>query len=290
VGALIRKNVVASWDMSELTGVVFEQTLNWGYVGLVGSGLPVLNVGRQVSLSTKPLALNNFPNVLVVQGTKFPLMFRMDQGDLADRVARIRALVSAGRNSQPYSSPATGIDPMDQLRKLGELRDVGVVSTGEFEAKKAELLGSPGHSSKNGSTGPDTDREADTNTTDAQTRDSQIAGTKECPDCAERVKQAARICRFCRHEFWAEGETAPTTRPADPTGLIDDVAGQSDAVPEAVKIVVWQRDKGKCVLCGDHRNLVIGRVVPASRGGASTPANLKLLCEACSRRMNGPAA
>lgn len=32
-------------------------------------------------------------------------------------------------------------DPVEQLRKLGELRDAGVLSDDEFEAKKAELLG-----------------------------------------------------------------------------------------------------------------------------------------------------
>jgi hypothetical protein len=28
-----------------------------------------------------------------------------------------------------------------------------------------------------------------------------VAGSKVCPDCAETVLAAARICRFCRHEF-----------------------------------------------------------------------------------------
>lgn len=27
------------------------------------------------------------------------------------------------------------------------------------------------------------------------------SATKVCPECAERVQAAARICRFCRHEF-----------------------------------------------------------------------------------------
>ncbi len=32
---------------------------------------------------------------------------------------------------------------------------------------------------------------------------------KTCPECAEDVKSAARVCRFCRHRF----DTAPTTTP-----------------------------------------------------------------------------
>jgi hypothetical protein len=53
--------------------------------------------------------------------------------------------------TSPDSGPATGppitaavderADPMDQLRRLGELRDSGVITEEEFEAKKADLLG-----------------------------------------------------------------------------------------------------------------------------------------------------
>jgi hypothetical protein len=28
------------------------------------------------------------------------------------------------------------------------------------------------------------------------------AGLKECPQCAEAVKQEARVCRFCGHRFF----------------------------------------------------------------------------------------
>ena len=31
---------------------------------------------------------------------------------------------------------------------------------------------------------------------------AQADDVKVCPDCAETVKAAARICRWCRHEFW----------------------------------------------------------------------------------------
>jgi hypothetical protein len=37
------------------------------------------------------------------------------------------------------------------------------------------------------------------------------ADTKICPDCAEEVKAAARVCRFCRHRF--EGSQPPPSQP-----------------------------------------------------------------------------
>ena len=36
--------------------------------------------------------------------------------------------------------PAAAGDPIDQLRRLGELRDAGVLTEDEFAAKKAEIL------------------------------------------------------------------------------------------------------------------------------------------------------
>jgi hypothetical protein len=52
--------------------------------------------------------------------------------------------VGAGPAAPPRSAPvASSPDPdaLEQLRKLGELRDAGVLTAAEFEAKKAELLG-----------------------------------------------------------------------------------------------------------------------------------------------------
>jgi hypothetical protein len=43
------------------------------------------------------------------------------------------------RLAQPAATPPAP-DPIEQLRKLGELRDLGVVTPAEFDAKKAELL------------------------------------------------------------------------------------------------------------------------------------------------------
>jgi len=50
-------------------------------------------------------------------------------------------------------------------------------------------------------------------------------------------------------------------------------------IPSAVKLEVWKRDKGKCVLCGSQDNLHFDHDIPFSRGGSSLVAeNIQLLC------------
>jgi hypothetical protein len=41
----------------------------------------------------------------------------------------------------PQAPPAPAADPIEQLTKLGELRDKGVLTEEEFAAQKAKLLG-----------------------------------------------------------------------------------------------------------------------------------------------------
>ncbi len=50
-------------------------------------------------------------------------------------------------------------------------------------------------------------------------------------------------------------------------------------IPSQVKLEVWQRDQGKCAVCGAIDELHFDHIVPFSRGGASeTAANVQLLC------------
>ena len=42
---------------------------------------------------------------------------------------------------QPTSAAAATADPYDELEKLGRLKDQGVITQAEFEAKKKQLLG-----------------------------------------------------------------------------------------------------------------------------------------------------
>lgn len=50
-------------------------------------------------------------------------------------------------------------------------------------------------------------------------------------------------------------------------------------IPTNVKVEVWKRDRGKCVLCGATENLHYDHDVPFARGGSSlTAENVRILC------------
>ncbi len=50
-------------------------------------------------------------------------------------------------------------------------------------------------------------------------------------------------------------------------------------IPSRVKQDVWKRDEGKCVICGDQKNLHFDHEIPFAKGGSSLVAeNVRLLC------------
>lgn len=55
------------------------------------------------------------------------------------------------------------------------------------------------------------------------------------------------------------------------------------AIPDDVKMLVWQRDRGRCVRCGSNTELQYDHIIPFSLGGASTAENLQILCGRCNR-------
>lgn len=61
-------------------------------------------------------------------------------------------------------------------------------------------------------------------------------------------------------------------------------AARSEAIPEAVRMFVWQRDEGKCVKCGSREKLEFDHIIPVADSGSSTERNVQLLCETCNRR------
>lgn len=50
-------------------------------------------------------------------------------------------------------------------------------------------------------------------------------------------------------------------------------------IPTGVKVAVWKRDRGQCVMCGAKQNLHYDHDLPFSKGGTSLSAdNVRILC------------
>lgn len=57
------------------------------------------------------------------------------------------------------------------------------------------------------------------------------------------------------------------------------VIAHTRLIPSDVKREVWKRDEGKCVTCGDTKNLHFDHDLPFSKGGTSfSSKNVRLLC------------
>ena len=53
------------------------------------------------------------------------------------------------------------------------------------------------------------------------------------------------------------------------------------AIPDEVKLFVFGRDEGKCVVCSSNVNLQFDHIIPVSKGGSNSEENIQLLCQQC---------
>ena len=60
--------------------------------------------------------------------------------------------------------------------------------------------------------------------------------------------------------------------------------GNRTTIPMDIANAVWNRDGGKCCICGSRDNLEFDHIIPISKGGATTFRNLQILCKNCNIR------
>lgn len=120
------------------TFILTDQRACFYRKGLLGEVFETIPIARITSVETKSVLGYR---VLRLHTSHDDLKFKTyeDKGLFDSVHARLEAL--RDHREAPASAAAlVAINPMEQLKTLGELRDAGVVTDEEFASKKAELL------------------------------------------------------------------------------------------------------------------------------------------------------
>lgn len=52
-----------------------------------------------------------------------------------------------------------------------------------------------------------------------------------------------------------------------------------EPIPDDVKMLVWTRDGGACIRCGNKSDLHFDHIIPVAKGGSNITENIQLLCK-----------
>jgi len=88
-----------------------------------------------------PGLIRGVARTAVVAGTATAVSGRVARRQQS-RWAQQEAPQEGYSEAPPQAAPAASVDPIEQLKKLGELRDSGVLTEEEFAAQKAKILSS----------------------------------------------------------------------------------------------------------------------------------------------------
>lgn len=114
------------------------------------------------------------------------------------------------------------------------------------------------------------------------------AGSQRSPRPQQQATPAARPQRPVGGSQPRQPQAStglPPQRPSGPRLDIPEPVGERHrrSIPQDVKIAVSARDHGRCRQCGSTEQLHFDHVIPVSKGGANTVANIQLLCGPCNR-------
>lgn len=128
-GAAFSKQV-NTWDLSNVTGVEHRTGMTTESIVVQAAGtVPVTKFGR---MDKGVGTVWQAPNALFVK----------KKGGAEETVSALRRLVADHQGAGPSGSQASGgDDPVDQVRRLGQLRDEGLLTEEEFQTKKRAILG-----------------------------------------------------------------------------------------------------------------------------------------------------
>ena len=87
-----------------------------------------------------PGLLRGVARTAVIAGTATSVSNRVSRRQ-ANRWAAQEPQQAPAYEEPPPQAPAPAADPIEQLTKLGQLRDQGVLTEEEFAAQKAKILG-----------------------------------------------------------------------------------------------------------------------------------------------------
>lgn len=73
-------------------------------------------------------------------------------------------------------------------------------------------------------------------------------------------------------------------RKLEGTNNVSNAAQRTRNIPASIKRIVWDRDGGKCVLCGNSEYLEFDHEIPFSRGGSNSTENIRVLCRNCNQK------
>jgi hypothetical protein len=81
-----------------------------------------------------------------------------------------------------------------------------------------------------------------------------------------------------------DGETLARQNPGPGVEREDRTGAVGYPLPSAwVKMHVWRRDHGRCVLCRGQESVWFDYILPPWKGGSVTEQNIRLMCESCER-------